>query len=199
VEFQLQTPTHSELLFGKFEQFLDCVFESTQDGAFFLFDEQILVDPSLSHLRAQVALPKTYFLQNLFDTFPEDLRPKDSCLVVGGEGAHSTLHADPFDWMGTNYCLEGSKLWLFIAPDELVASAIDAYRVEPNAWADEDDCEGSLNAQRPEIAAGWQSDMNIYAAERLSDDWSSSEDLGQMDPGKYKHAHARACYLVRKW
>ena len=47
-----------------------------------------------------------YFGRNLFEAFPAEVRPKDACLIIGGRGARSTLHADPFDWMGTNYCLE---------------------------------------------------------------------------------------------
>ena len=205
VEFQLQQRSHSELLEGTFEEFLECVFESTYDSAFFLFDENLMT--AHADLRSKVALPESYFGYNYFETFPEDLRPKDSCLVVGGEGARSTLHADPFDWMGTNYCLEGSKLWVFIAPDQpqpadqreknlvTTAASIAAYRVEPNAWAPEDD-EGSArevsgNAQRPEIAAGWQSDMTVYEVEQLTRGWLRSEQLGQMGAGMPLSERAR--------
>ena len=202
VEFQLQKHSHSELLEGTFEEFLECAFESTYDDAFFLFDENLMTVHG--DLRAKLALPERYFGQNHFERFPEDMRPKDSCLVVGGEGARSTLHADPFDWMGTNYCLEGSKLWVFISPDapqateNLVTSAIAAYRVEPNAWAlDEDDpYQASTNAQRPEIAAGWQSDMNIYGAKHLARRWLRSAQLGQMDAGTLA---GHPCVRCRSW
>ena len=160
VEFQLQKETHSELLSASFEEFLDACFESTHNNAFFLFDENLMEQHT--DLRQQLKLPVEYFGQNLFEKFPPDLRPKDGCLIVGGEGARSTLHADPFDWMGTNYCFEGSKLWTFIEPDPLsaadsqrhIARALEGYQLEPNAWG---------NQQRPEIAAGWQSDRSVYA------------------------------------
>jgi hypothetical protein len=46
--------------------------------------------------------------------------------------------------------------------------------VEPNAWAPEDDEKNAgqknHNQQRPEIAAGWQSDLNIYDAPHLFDE-----------------------------
>ncbi len=46
---------------------------------------------------------------NLFDYFPESIRPK-SALIIGGAGARSFLHRDPYDWIGWNYLLEGKKL-----------------------------------------------------------------------------------------
>jgi len=168
VEFQMQQETHSELLCGSFEEFLDLCFESTHNRAFFLFDENLM--EQRADLRSQLRLPVEYFGEDLFARFPPKVQPKDACLIVGGEGARSTLHSDPFDWVGTNYCLEGSKLWTFIAPDPLcdgdgdrrIARALEGYRVEPNAWEGEEENAGG-NQQRPQIAAGWQSDRNIYA------------------------------------
>ena len=190
VEYQVQTGAGSELFTARFERFLEDVFESTSGESAFLFDENVMTQ--LPHLRGELALPDRYFGTNLFDEFPLDLRPKDSCLIVGGEGAHSTLHVDPFDWFGTNYCLEGSKLWTFVAPDPLGATdrpvdrALEAYRVEPNAWA-EDEVEGvdvaGGNAQRPEIAAGWQSDQYIFAGVQAKE-WPTSRELGEMQPGQ---------------
>ena len=91
VEFQLQMKHESELFVGKFEEFLDACYESTHNNAFFLFDENVMTEHA--HLRAQLDLPTEYFGKNLFEKFPSELRPKDACLIVGGEGARSTLHA----------------------------------------------------------------------------------------------------------
>ncbi len=109
VEFQLQKPTGSFLLKGGFEDFLECVFDSHHNASYLLFDENVLADHAPSLMDA-LQLPVDYFGQDLFPLFPEPLRPKDSCLVAGGRGSRSKLHADPFEWVGWNYCFEGSKV-----------------------------------------------------------------------------------------
>jgi hypothetical protein len=45
----------------------------------------------------------------MFKFFPEAIKPK-SALIIGGVGARSFLHADPYAWTGWNYLIEGRKL-----------------------------------------------------------------------------------------
>ena len=60
---------------------------------------------------------QNYFGENYFKYFPSTIQPK-TALIIGGVGSRSFLHADPYEWMGWNYLLEGKKLWLFFPPDD---------------------------------------------------------------------------------
>lgn len=80
-------------------------FDSDHATSALLFDEGTL--PSLAGPGAFICLPEKYFGRDIFDRFPEPVRPMGSCLIMGGEGSRSTLHADPYEWMGWNLCLEG--------------------------------------------------------------------------------------------
>jgi hypothetical protein len=88
------------------------------------------------------------FGEDLFQYFPKDIRPYQA-LIIGGVGARSFLHSDPYEWMGTNYLLEGKKLWTFFTPD-VPASLFGARRNAPDAWGDYN------------ISAGWVSDLDLY-------------------------------------
>ena len=117
---------------------------------------------------------------DLFAYFPDSVKPSD-CLVVAGEGATSTLHRDPFCWTGTSLCVEGTKIWRFIAPPghleefqeaessgiKYVDDALNSYRLPSVAWDDD------------YISSGWQSDMNLYS--KRSDDLPSAEELAMME------------------
>ena len=52
---------------------------------------------------------RTLFGDDLFEHFPAKIRPYQA-LIMGGIGARSFLHCDPYEWMGINYLFEGRKL-----------------------------------------------------------------------------------------
>ena len=80
---------------------------SCHHDSILLMDEDVLsssdlLDHGPSYLRA-----------DWFQHFPKMLRPSPLCLIVGGTGARSELHADPLSWTGWNCLLRGTKLWRF--------------------------------------------------------------------------------------
>jgi len=106
-----------------------------------------LLDKGTQELREAFNLPSWLFEEDLFDLFPKPVRsgqqetfadcflfdlgetyilfpfanrPKKSCLIIGGEGSRSFLHADPYEWRGTYILVEGRKLWTFINPHKVV-------------------------------------------------------------------------------
>lgn len=93
--------------------------DSTHQHPAFVFEEGLL-DPSsycateATRVRETVSDDDDWFSS----FFPHELRPTD-CVVMAGEGATSTLHRDPFEWLGTSLCMEGSKLWRFVRSDRL--------------------------------------------------------------------------------
>ena len=86
--------------------------------------------------------------ENLFEHFPEALRPKKA-LVVGGLGARLFLHSDPYAWIGTYFLYEGRKVWTFLLLDA-AESAEMLERVKP------------VDAFGTPIAAGRVSDIDLY-------------------------------------
>jgi hypothetical protein len=95
-----------------FREFLSQVmqYSSHDDNLYFMTEtllqnhaKTLVVQPELTQL------PTRLFGPDWFSFFPQTIRPK-SALVVGGKGARSFLHSDPFDWLGWNYLFEGEKL-----------------------------------------------------------------------------------------
>ena len=92
-------------------EFIGGVFDgSDHQESMYLMNEDVLNDRQTSGwLLDQLVLPEAIFGQDLFAHFPEQIRPK-LALIIGGVGARSFLHGDPYEWMGWNYLLEGEKL-----------------------------------------------------------------------------------------
>jgi hypothetical protein len=80
---------------------------SDHEENMYLMNEDLLRNETklLQFLKDSVPL----FGKDLFDHFPEAIRPYQA-LIIGGVGARSFLHCDPYEWVGTNYLLEGRKL-----------------------------------------------------------------------------------------
>lgn len=91
---------------------------------------------------------------DLFELMPQGVKPS-CCLLAGGDGARSNLHADPFEWVGWNVLLQGEKLWTFYPP-EATESHLQMFREAPSAWA------GSDENGEGGIAAGWQSPLDLF-------------------------------------
>jgi hypothetical protein len=95
----------------RFHQFINSVPDNSDhgDSMYFMSEEVLLKTPELA---SQIRLNPEIFEENLFDLFPEAIRPKDA-LIIGGVGARSFLHKDPYDWTGWNHLFEGKKLCTF--------------------------------------------------------------------------------------
>ena len=128
-------------------EFLGAIEEqSDHEENIYLMTEDLLQQaPSL---KVSLKHPDWLFDKDLFAHFPTEVRPQQA-LIVGGQGARSFLHRDPYEWMGTNYLFEGRKLWTFFTPD-VPATLFRARRNAPDAW-------GMYN-----ISAGWVSDFDLY-------------------------------------
>ena len=97
--------------------FVAAMIESRHGASFYYMDESIM-SKCAPDLESELELPQSLFGKNYFEYFPSLIRPR-SALIMGGFGSRSFLHADPYEWIGTNYLFEGRKLWTFFPPDEL--------------------------------------------------------------------------------
>ena len=110
VHFDIRRNADGEV--GTFEATLrdfigSVIDDSNHDESWYLMDEDLLqVD---DHLAKQLQLPRRLFDKDLFKYFPDEIRPK-SAIIIGGEGARSFLHVDPYEWTGWNYLFEGRKI-----------------------------------------------------------------------------------------
>lgn len=184
-EIQIETEIAEDTLMNAFGY----MFESHHDDAFFCFCEGLLdkyeglekVRKILHNARESLFVNEECQDRDLFEFFPDDIRPSD-CVVIAGEGATSTLHRDPYTWTGTSLCLEGRKLWRFIAPQGAckpqandidsrvheIDEALGSYRLPSVAWDDD-----------LYLSAGWQSDLSLYVSR--SDDIPSAEEFASLE------------------
>jgi hypothetical protein len=132
---------------ASFVEFLESLPESSDhyENAYMMNENIMNNNPAI---RKPFKSIKTLSGSDLFDCFPNVIRPK-SALIAGGVGSRSFLHADPYEWMGWNYLVEGRKLWTFFPPS-VSPEVLKARRNPPDAW-------GKHN-----ISAGWVSDVDLY-------------------------------------
>jgi len=169
-------------------QSLDLMMQSSPDDSIFAFCEGLLdaslleviktnkknasaaAAAALSNISqtltdAKEALFREHDTEDWLNYFPRSVKPSD-CVVVAGEGATSTLHRDPLEWTGTSICLEGRKIWRFLAPPNGGSDTsqwdniLQSYRLESTAWSTE-----SENKEEEDtiISAGWQSDLSLFS------------------------------------
>jgi len=143
-----------------------CAGASSHDAAVFLFDEELLPRCPPKLRLTPAAHPLFAGCDAGFAAFPRALRPAPCCLLAGGLGARSSLHADPYNWTGWNYCLEGTKLWTFFPAGPAADAALRAVRKPPNAWS-----------AGVELAAGWESPVDLYRAQGAQGGFLPSEPL----------------------
>lgn len=157
------------------------IMESHHDDAFFCFCEGLLdrkehlkdVKRLLRSAKERLFEVNSYdekendeSKRDMFEFFPTETQPTD-CVVIAGEGATSTLHRDPYTWTGTSLCLEGTKIWRFIAPPgalkaqksingcsgvAFIDDAVKSYRLPSVAWD-----------ENVYLSSGWQSDMSLFS------------------------------------
>lgn len=159
------------------------LYESTSQDAFLSFCEGLLDAGSLDEVNQMVTQAREDLFASANDPdwfshyFPRGTTPSDA-VVLAGAGATSTLHRDPFEWMGTSLCIEGSKVWRFIDPHQsnnnvqAVDDALKSYRLKSIAWDDAPD--------GASISAGWQSDLSLYE-ERRHDLLGRSREWAEME------------------
>lgn len=160
---------------ASFGDFVNAAFNSSHRSSMYMLDEDLLMEaPDLAD---ELKLPERLWPFDLFDLFPSPIRPKKPCLIIGGAAARSMLHADPFEWTGWNYLVEGAKLWTFFPPDHDETDGendqiLEAARQENTAWDN-----GRFN-----VSAGWSSDVDLYHRRVVgkSLDWPSAAALGVM-------------------
>jgi hypothetical protein len=169
------------------------IMESHHDDAFFCFCEGLLDGrENLNEVKRMLRSAKERLFEvnfddekendesnrDMFEFFPTETQTTD-CVVIAGEGATSTLHRDPYTWTGTSLCLEGTKIWRFIAPPgvlmaqksinvSLIDDAVKSYRLPSVAWD-----------EHLYLSSGWQSDMSLFAIR--NEDIPSAEEFATLE------------------
>lgn len=126
----------------------EVVEHSNHEDNVYMMNEDILKALKFPNSAELFKLPEHLFGIDYFKYFPENIRPKVA-LIIGGEGARSFLHVDPYEWCGWNYLLEGRKLWTFLPP-ETPLSVLNAYAHAPDAWG------------KQQLSTGWVSTIDLY-------------------------------------
>mmetsp|Transcript_7051 Transcript_7051/g.10102 ORF Transcript_7051/g.10102 Transcript_7051/m.10102 type:complete len:549 (-) Transcript_7051:52-1698(-) len=177
------------------------IMDSNHDDAIFCFCEGLLketsgIDPQTSQnefklKELQHLLDETrerYFGKNdrdHFPYFPSNVRPSD-CIIMAGEGATSTLHRDPYEWTGTNLCLEGTKIWRFIIPPSIqhyhhkanpyafmhdtkcgvsfIDEALQSNPIPSIAWQTSNYDSNDTNSMQHDVymSQGWQTHLSLF-------------------------------------
>ena len=180
IEFDVRRDRDVDTYEAYMEDFVGAMMESKHTASFYFMDEQVLSRVGQDRIH-ELDFPTRLFGPNMFDFFPSLVRPK-SALILGGMGSRSFLHADPYEWVGSNYLFEGRKLWTFIPPDvdmetpQPVAGGIRAARDAPageaaakRGYATASEIFG-YRRQSPDawggifnLSAGWVSEVDLYS------------------------------------
>ncbi|XRB07925.1 JmjC domain-containing protein [Pycnococcus provasolii] len=172
VEVLLRENNHTSSFVAPFMEALGEIAHASDHDSSVLIVEEDLLANAPAHVQDAARLPKEICAENKLDQLPPSLRP-GTCVLFGGAGSRSSLHADAFGWVGWNYLVEGEKTWTFIPHDAFPADEV-CVRVPPAAWA----------GDNTSIGAGWQTAVDAYA-ERSADGTSFTARGGTQE-------HARA-------
>lgn len=157
---------HAELS-RPFGHFIAAAQQSSHERHVYLLHEQLLY--SLPRLAEELGAPPMQLGDDWFAYFPPEMRPEGRALNIGGPGSISSLHADPFNWTGTNTVFEGRKAWRFLPPST------------PAEW---------LCARRKEInqnvTSSWTSKLDLF---------EMRDDSGGFKPGPISLGR---CVVARK-
>ncbi|CAJ1423816.1 unnamed protein product [Effrenium voratum] len=99
-------------------------------------DSVLLMDETLLAPFAQRILEQApaYLQSDWFHLFPPSWQPSPLCLILGGVGARSDLHADPLAWTGWNCLLRGRKLWRFFPAGRSACDAEPRFGAVPRPF-----------------------------------------------------------------
>lgn len=193
-----RSKTKTKIYDAVLQDSIDYMMDSCHDDAYFTFCEGLLPIKSLhddrSKLRDDLSnIRETPFScqENWFDYFPSSVQPTDAIILVG-TGSTSTLHRDPFEWTGTSFCVEGTKVWRFILPPTnssgsngdgvaIVDDALKSYRLNSIAWENEEEVDNLEQILGDDVilSAGWQSDMTLF--DSIDEHFPSGFDLMKLE------------------
>jgi len=157
------------------QQALDTLlYQSSSSDAYYLLDEDIL--DQLPTLAQEVLSTQESFFDDADWFTTHGLAPVTNALILAGAGATSTLHRDPYEWTGTSWCLEGTKVWRFVVCEDVqqVDELLEASRPVSGAWEEAS-------------AAGWQSNRySLYRHHRQEEIPSTEELMQWSEEERYK-------------
>ena len=206
IEFDVRKDREVDTYEARMDDFVGAMMESKHTASFYFMDEQILSRVGQDRIH-ELDFPTRLFGRDLFDFFPSLVRPK-SALILGGMGSRSFLHADPYEWIGSNYLFEGRKLWTFIPPDADVEAPVSTDRGMSGMRAARDAPVGEAEAKR-----GYATASEIFGYRRQSPDawggifnlsagWVSEVDLysqGDADGESSLNQYLEAAQLNEEW
>eukprot|EP01039_Chlorochromonas_danica_P003680 gene3680-4027_t len=151
-----------------FEEFIASLSGNSDHEESMYFMSEAVLQTKCADLLQPLQLPLDIFEDNLFSLFPENIRPKNA-LIIGGSGARSFMHRDPYDWTGWNYLFEGRKLWVFFPPDQ-EEFFLEPYQHEPDAW----------EMDQYQIAMGFVSEADVFRNRLPSTLRSLEKEISQL-------------------
>jgi hypothetical protein len=131
---------------------------------------------------------------NFFHYFPKNVQPSD-CVIIAGEGATSTLHRDPFEWTGTSLCLEGTKIWRFLAPPGAVMGIKNKNEETNGGTYYEDDMEDVIDDNNHNESGVSHIDKLLNAYRLSSVAWDNEDD----DNDENDNNDENTTYLSSGW
>eukprot|EP00438_Fugacium_kawagutii_P019478 Skav235611 [mRNA] locus=scaffold358:14187:15089:+ [translate_table: standard] len=138
---------------------------SQHEDSILLMDENILAAEGL------MKDAPSYLQDDCFRYFPDMLRPSPLCLILGGTGSRSDLHADPLAWTGWNCLLDGLKAWRFYCHEPPAGSVFQG-TMRPFGIK-------SMEAELCSIGTSWMSLVDTFATGDTSDPFSLKADLSR--------------------